>query len=526
MGFEHGRAPSPKRWALAGALLLIEYLAISLGFDAQWVLDERGGDWKRFGDVGVVGHVAMLAATVLLALSPKARSEGASWLRPVPGLEKLLLGLHVLAFVAFVGLSKLLFGDFAGPSGSALAWLGGWAALGLTSAASLGGGLLGVPRLRPGSALLLFAASLAVALLARELGEWSQALWHPAALVTLIAVAAVLRPAFPELAVDHANRYVTLGEFSVEIAPQCSGLEGVGLASVVLGTYLAVFRKTLRFPNAWLLLPLGMIAVWVGNVGRLSSLILLGAFVDPELAVGGFHSKAGWVLFCAITLGVTTLGHRSGIFSKQVEQTAETENPTAAFLMPLLILIGTAMVTGAFARTYDTLYGLRVLLAGAALVYFRRYYRDLELRFSPLAIVVGLVVAAGWLGTAPAVEPTEAMLAMAGAGAGWLFVRAAGSALMVPICEELAFRGFLLRWLISRDFTSVAFTAWTPLSAIVSSLVFGFLHERWLAATLAGVAYAALQIRSGRLFDAIVAHGVTNGAIAAWSIATGDYSHW
>ena len=101
-----------------------------------------------------------------------------------------------------------------------------------------------------------------------------------------------------------------------------------------------------------------------------------------------------------------------------------------------------------------------------------------------------------------------------------------GSALVVPLCEELAFRGYLLRRLQSGDFTSVSPRAWTWLSLIASSLVFGALHGRWFAGSLAGLAYAVLLVRTGRLGEAVAAHAVTNAIIALWVLSTGDWSHW
>jgi CAAX prenyl protease-like protein len=108
----------------------------------------------------------------------------------------------------------------------------------------------------------------------------------------------------------------------------------------------------------------------------------------------------------------------------------------------------------------------------------------------------------------------------------WIVLRVIGSVVVVPVCEELAFRGFLLRRLIARDFDGVSFQRWTLLSLSVSSLAFGLLHERWLLATLCGVVYGLVQIKTGRLSEAIVAHATTNAVIATWALATGDWSVW
>lgn len=59
-----------------------------------------------------------------------------------------------------------------------------------------------------------------------------------------------------------------------------------------------------------------------------------------------------------------------------------------------------------------------------------------------------------------------------------------------------------------------------------ASLLFGLLHERWLAGTLAGMAYCLAQYYRGRIGDAILAHATTNAAIAAYVLSTGSWSLW
>ena len=50
------------------------------------------------------------------------------------------------------------------------------------------------------------------------------------------------------------------------------------------------------------------------------------------------------------------------------------------------------------------------------------------------------------------------------------------------------------------------------------------MHERWLAACLAGAIYAMLMYRTKRLSDPIVAHMASNAAIAVWAIAAQQWS--
>ena len=97
----------------------------------------------------------------------------------------------------------------------------------------------------------------------------------------------------------------------------------------------------------------------------------------------------------------------------------------------------------------------------------------------------------------------------------------------VPIAEELAFRGYLARRIVDRNFDNVSFSSITWLSIVLSSAAFGLMHgHQWLVGILAGLAYAAIIKRTGRLSDAIFAHATTNLLLAIWVSARGDFSQW
>ena len=98
--------------------------------------------------------------------------------------------------------------------------------------------------------------------------------------------------------------------------------------------------------------------------------------------------------------------------------------------------------------------------------------------------------------------------------------------LIVPIVEELAFRGYLLRRLVSSDFTEVPLNRLFLLPLLVSSLMFGVLHQNYLGGVLAGALYAFAQIHRGRLSDAILAHAITNGLIAVYVLGAGSWHLW
>jgi CAAX prenyl protease-like protein len=51
-------------------------------------------------------------------------------------------------------------------------------------------------------------------------------------------------------------------------------------------------------------------------------------------------------------------------------------------------------------------------------------------------------------------------------------------------------------------------------------------HTLWLAAIVAGLAYAGLYRWRGHLASAVVAHAVTNGLLGLWVIQTGRWEFW
>ena len=96
----------------------------------------------------------------------------------------------------------------------------------------------------------------------------------------------------------------------------------------------------------------------------------------------------------------------------------------------------------------------------------------------------------------------------------------------MPLAEELAFRGYLTRRLIAAEFRDVPPGQFGWSSLLVSSVLFGTLHGRWVAGTLAGLLYALALYRRRELSDAVLAHATTNALIAADVLLAGAWSLW
>ena len=74
------------------------------------------------------------------------------------------------------------------------------------------------------------------------------------------------------------------------------------MLSLTVG-WLLYSRRELRLGRALLLVPASLLASWLMNLVRLAVLIAIGSAGYPAVALGGFHSQAGWILFRCVALG-------------------------------------------------------------------------------------------------------------------------------------------------------------------------------------------------------------------------------
>ena len=141
-----------------------------------------------------------------------------------------------------------------------------------------------------------------------------------------------------------------------------------------------------------------------------------------------------------------------------------------------------------------------------------------------LVLVLWIKLDASWMtiGMGPGYNPTT------DGRIDWLLVaiRIAGAALVVPLMEELFWRSFLMRWVEASDFEAVEPARVGLKGLLVSSLLFGFEHNLWLAGIVAGLAYALLYMRYRNLWSAVLAHAVTNALLGAWVVSTGNWTFW
>jgi exosortase E/protease (VPEID-CTERM system) len=362
-----------------------------------------------------------------------------------------------------------------------------------------------------------------------------QSLWTPTAALTFDLVRALLLPVVPTLKADPAALVLSTNTFAVQIADECSGLEGVGLMLAFSGAWLWFFRREYIFPRALLLIPASVTVIFILNVVRIGALILIGNAGFSDVAVYGFHSQAGWVAFIAVACGLVLLSRRSGWLNRTAGYSsapAQIHNPTTVYLMPLLAILAAGTLSRAMSGSFEFFYPLRLIACLLMLYRYRQRLATIDWRWSWRGPAVGAGIFCVWIVIAHFLLPHSAIpgkLAAAPAALRvfWLVVRVAGSVLMVPIAEELAYHGYLMRRLMNPDFESIRFSAvrWPALAA--TAVVFGLGHGvLWLPGMIAGLAYGLIVIRRDRIGEAVAAHATTNALIAVLVLLGDQWQLW
>ena len=375
--------------------------------------------------------------------------------------------------------------------------------------------------------------SVAAALTAAATIPLTQGLWRSTAGATFDLVRLILLPILPGLTADPATRVLGTQRFAVEILDFCSGLEGMSLIVVFMVAWLCYFRQEYRFPHALLLIPFGVALMFALNVVRIAVLVLIGKAGYTEVATYGFHSQAGWIAFNAVAVGIAYWTRRSRWLNRSEKpalEVSQSDNPTAVFLLPLLAILAAGMLSHSLSGRFEWFYPLRLFACLAVFVIFRRRLTTLDWRFSWRGPLLGLGVFLVWSIALHFLVPDIGMPEPLAAASPWLrwswiVCRVAGTVLTVPLAEELAYRGFLMRRLQSRDFDSLAYkhVGWVALAA--SSVVFGAAHGAlWLPGIVAGFAYGWIVKRQGQLGEAVMAHMTTNLFVAVVALGSGNWA--
>ncbi len=345
---------------------------------------------------------------------------------------------------------------------------------------------------------------------------------------------------------DPSRAIIGTNNFQVLIAGTCSGIEGLALMLVVAAGWLFFARRELRWQRAVWLVPIALGAIWILNLIRIAALIAIGDAGHAELALNGFHSEAGWIFFNAVAIGFLMAAQNIAWLRKPsaiaVERNASSSGERAlaeAYLMPFLAITATSLVTRALSSGFEMLYPLRLVVGLIVLWHFRAMYRKIDWRMSWLGPAAGGFVFVVWIAASHFTAPTAAaVFAADNLAAGldflapwqrvlWLAARVLAAVIVVPLAEELAFRGYLARRVVSAEVATVPYARLGTVAVLTSAVAYGLMGGRmFLAGTLAGIVFALVARARNRLGEAVVAHATANLLLAAWVLFRGDYLLW
>lgn len=539
------RGLGPLLWLLP--CLALEVLLLRIV--RWWSIEEA----KALSDpqlAALVSHAPLLKALLFVALSSMV-VLARDLLQPVvrnaaqrPRSRVNLGAAHALC----LGLLLLLLWGL--PQGATVTWLHSYPVGVVMMATLLGLGWVGF--VGTGAALLLpplvlwdivrrnaaavgmiFSAALVYVLVQSSL-VWFEALWSSWLLPPTVRIASALSAmAGLQVVTPPGTSQFGTAHFMVDIGPTCLGYQGVSILLFTLGGYLLANRESLRFPRALVVLPLAVVMLLLLNASRIAILVAIGSAWSPDVAVMGFHSTAGWVeLILTLAIAVLLLT-RWSVLRDPTDAFKPLRAPgDEIFLLPLTVLIGGAFVARLFTGGFYWAYPFPVLGAAMAIWWMRHRIRAPEQGGVGLAMGVGAVLCVLWVWL---IEKKQDLSLAFGeqlfsaaplAATVWLMARVLGAVVVVPVVEELAFRGYLQ--LALERFLGVYLSPRSSaiFGALLSALVFGIVHSAWLAGTLAGLGYALLFLRRRCVWDPILAHATTNLMLALYVVLYGYWSYW
>jgi CAAX protease family protein len=211
------------------------------------------------------------------------------------------------------------------------------------------------------------------------------------------------------------------------------------------------------------------------------------------------------------------------------------------FLFLLLLALGSGLKylgSAAFwlASPEYWIFPAQTILCGALVFYFRREYEFRAWRHPLFTIGIATVVFIIWIspqqflgfaarnvGFDPGLFAT-----MPAAYWGTVCFRFLRLVVVVPLVEEIFWRGFLLRYLIAEKFEDVPLGKFSWLSFSAVTLAFCFSHSASdrVAALITGMLYNCVAYRTKSLTSCILAHALTNLLLGIWIMKTRQWGFW
>ena len=225
---------------------------------------------------------------------------------------------------------------------------------------------------------------------------------------------------------------------------------------------------------------------------------------------------------------------------------AGLRSPMAAYTVPFLIFMGGLFLVSALRATGSEIfwlkhpeywvYPLQTALCAAALVFYWRQYDFAKRGGLLVATLAGAVVLGIWiapqavLGFPERIDGFDPTVFGEGTALYWMTVvaRFARLVVIVPLVEEIFWRGFLMRFLVRENFDKARIGEFQWKAFLLVAVFFMLVHSMadWPAAFLCGLAYNFVAVKTGCLSACVAAHALTNLGLGIYIMATRQWGFW
>jgi CAAX prenyl protease-like protein len=214
-------------------------------------------------------------------------------------------------------------------------------------------------------------------------------------------------------------------------------------------------------------------------------------------------------------------------------------------VLPFILFLILTTCQGRFGlASHFWFYAVKTLIGIALIAWMWSRVKEMRWRMSWEACCVGLACFLIWVGLDGVIPRLGALLGDAAEekpwqwnpfefftdhpALAWTFVgiRILGSALIVPPLEEVFYRSAVYRYWVAPNIESVPLNRFHFKAFCATSILFGVVHQEWLAGIFCGAAFQWLVLRKGHLGDAMTAHAITNALLGVYVVWTDSWQFW
>ena len=214
-------------------------------------------------------------------------------------------------------------------------------------------------------------------------------------------------------------------------------------------------------------------------------------------------------------------------------------------VLPFILFLILTTCQGRFGiASHFWFYAVKTLIGIALIAWMWSHVQEMRWRMSWEACCVGLACFLLWVGLDGVIPRLGALLGDAAEekpwqwnpfefftdhpALAWTFVgiRIIGSTLIVPPLEEVFYRSAVYRYWVAPNIESVPLNRFHFKAFFATSILFGVVHQEWLAGIFCGAAFQWLVLRKGHLGDAMTAHAITNALLGLYVVWTDSWQFW